>query len=83
MAAVEGLAVGDPRDSSTVVGPVINPPARDDVVGAALDAPSDGGRVATGGQALDGPGLFVAPTVVDRPVAGRRGSPRRRCSGRS
>jgi alpha-ketoglutaric semialdehyde dehydrogenase len=26
--------------------------------------PGDGGQVATGGQALDGPGLFVAPTVV-------------------
>jgi aldehyde dehydrogenase (NAD+) len=64
VAAVEGLAVGDPRDSSTVVGPVINPPARDGVVDAARDAPGDGGQVATGGQALDGPGLFVAPTVV-------------------
>jgi aldehyde dehydrogenase (NAD+) len=64
VAAVEGLAVGDPGDSSTVVGPVINPPARDGVVDAAREAPSDGGQVATGGQALDGPGLFVAPTVV-------------------
>ena len=25
----------------------------------------DGGRVVTGGQALDGPGLFFSPTVVD------------------
>jgi aldehyde dehydrogenase (NAD+) len=64
VAAVEGLAVGDPADSSTVVGPVINPPARDGVVDAARAAPSDGGHVATGGQALDGPGLFVSPTVV-------------------
>src|SRR6186997_1913717 len=50
VAAVEGLAVGDPADESTVVGPVINPPARDDVVEAARTAPSDGGRVATGGE---------------------------------
>jgi aldehyde dehydrogenase (NAD+) len=64
VAAVEGLAVGDPRDSSTVVGPVINPPARDGVVDAAREAPGDGGQVATGGKALDGSGLFVAPTVV-------------------
>jgi aldehyde dehydrogenase (NAD+) len=64
-AAVEGLPVGDPADSGTVVGPVINPPARDELVGAASGAPSDGGRVVTGGKALDGPGLFFSPTVVD------------------
>jgi acyl-CoA reductase-like NAD-dependent aldehyde dehydrogenase len=65
VAAVEGLATGDPAAESTVVGPVINSPARDEVVAAARRAPGDGGRVATGGQALDGPGLFVTPTVVD------------------
>jgi aldehyde dehydrogenase (NAD+) len=64
-AAVEGLKTGDPADASTVVGPVINPPARDEVLEAARAAPSDGGRVVTGGRALDGPGLFVTPTVVD------------------
>ena len=64
-AAVEALPVGDPADSSTVVGPVINPPAREDLVNAANGAPSDGGRVVTGGKALDGPGLFFSPTVVD------------------
>ena len=65
VAAVEGLATGDPAEATTVVGPVINPPARDEVVEAARSAPADGGRVVTGGRALDGPGLFVSPTVVD------------------
>jgi alpha-ketoglutaric semialdehyde dehydrogenase len=64
VAAVEGLKTGDPADADTVVGPVINPPARDDVVAAAQAVPGDGGRVVTGGTALDGPGLFVTPTVV-------------------
>jgi alpha-ketoglutaric semialdehyde dehydrogenase len=64
-AAVEALPTGDPAQASTVVGPLINPPARDDVVGAAEQAPSDGGRVVTGGRAIDGPGLFVTPAVVD------------------
>jgi acyl-CoA reductase-like NAD-dependent aldehyde dehydrogenase len=64
-AAVEALPTGDPADASTVVGPVINAPARDEVVAAARAAPGDGGRVVTGGQALDGPGLLVAPIVVD------------------
>jgi alpha-ketoglutaric semialdehyde dehydrogenase len=65
VAAVEALPSGDPANESTVVGPLINPPARDEVVGAAQRAPRDGGRVATGGRALNGPGLFVTPTVVD------------------
>jgi alpha-ketoglutaric semialdehyde dehydrogenase len=64
-AAVEAMANGDPADESTAVGPVINPPARDDVVDAAAQAAREGGRVVTGGRALDGSGLFVAPTVVD------------------
>jgi len=64
-AAVEALPSGDPADERTIVGPVINPPARDELVAAAEQAPADGGRVVTGGKALDGPGLFFAPTVVD------------------
>jgi aldehyde dehydrogenase (NAD+) len=65
VAAVEALGVGDPADEGTVVGPVITPRAREGVVHAAETAGSDGGRVATGGRNLEGPGLFVAPTVVD------------------
>jgi aldehyde dehydrogenase (NAD+) len=64
-AAVDNLQIGDPSDEGTVVGPVINPPAREKLVGAAAEAPGDGGRVVTGGKALDGEGLFFAPTVVD------------------
>jgi aldehyde dehydrogenase (NAD+) len=71
-AAVEGLRTGDPADENTVVGPVINPPAREDVVEAAGQAESEGARVVTGGQALPGDGLFVAPTVVDGVEPGRR-----------
>jgi aldehyde dehydrogenase (NAD+) len=65
VAAVEALPTGDPAEASTVVGPVINAPARDEVLDAARAVTAGGGRVVTGGTALDGPGLFVAPTVVD------------------
>jgi aldehyde dehydrogenase (NAD+) len=71
-AAVEALRNGDPADEATAVGPVINPPARESVVEAAEQAASEGARVVTGGQALPGEGLFVAPTVVDRVEPGRR-----------
>jgi aldehyde dehydrogenase (NAD+) len=65
VAAVEALAVGDPAEAGTVVGPVIDEGARDRVVAAARSAVEAGGRVLTGGQAVDGAGWFMAPTVVE------------------
>ena len=61
VAAVEGLAIGDPADESTVVGPVIDDGARQHVVDAAQRA---GGRVLTGGAAVDTDGFFVKPTLL-------------------
>jgi acyl-CoA reductase-like NAD-dependent aldehyde dehydrogenase len=66
VAAVEGLPVGDPAEQRTVVGPVINEPARAAVLEAAGQATAAGGRTLTGGRAGDGAGWFVAPTLVDR-----------------
>jgi acyl-CoA reductase-like NAD-dependent aldehyde dehydrogenase len=66
VAAVADLAVGDPAEAATVVGPVITEPARDRVVAAAEEAAAAGGRLLTGGTAGDGAGWFVAPTLVDR-----------------
>lgn len=66
--AIRATPVGDPADASTVVGPVITGAARDAVVAAA----ADGGRVVTGGQAGDGDGHFVLPTLVDGLEPGAR-----------
>jgi acyl-CoA reductase-like NAD-dependent aldehyde dehydrogenase len=66
VAAVGDLAVGDPADQATVVGPVITEPARARVVGAAEEAAAAGARLLTGGTAGDGAGWFVTPTLVDR-----------------
>jgi alpha-ketoglutaric semialdehyde dehydrogenase len=66
VAAVEGLSVGDPAEQRTVVGPVINEPARRAVLEAAEQAAAAGGRMLTGGRAGDGAGWFVEPTLVDR-----------------
>ena len=63
--AVEALVVGDPADPDVLVGPVIDKDARDRVLAAAEDAERVGGRVLTGGVALDQDGWFVAPTVVE------------------
>jgi len=61
-AAVGALVVLDPADASTMVGPVISDSARS----SALDAVgASGGRVLTGGGALDSPGFYLAPTLVE------------------
>jgi acyl-CoA reductase-like NAD-dependent aldehyde dehydrogenase len=65
VAAVQGLAVGDPAEEATVVGPVITDQARRRVLEAAQEAQATGGRLLTGGKAADGAGWFVAPTLVD------------------
>lgn len=64
-AAVGAMVNGDPAAADTTVGPVINEAALEKVVAAARDVPGDGGRVLAGGEALDGSGLYVSPTVVD------------------
>lgn len=63
-AAVRELAVGDPADTATVVGPLIRAEARDNLVEAAAQAESEGGKVVAGGTTLQGDGYFVEPTLV-------------------
>ena len=59
------LRVGDPMDDDCRMGPLVSQ-AHFDKVTAALDRLRDeGGHVLCGGQALDRPGWFVAPTVVE------------------
>lgn len=60
VAAVERLPVGDPASPGTVVGPVIDFAARKRIIAA-----TTGGKVLTGGTALDHDGSYAAPTVVD------------------
>ncbi|MCW2652780.1 MAG: aldehyde dehydrogenase [Mycobacterium sp.] len=62
--AVSKLAVGDPADRSTDVGPVINEAARDRIEGFLQRATLDGAAILTGGRRPPGPGWYVAPTVV-------------------
>jgi aldehyde dehydrogenase (NAD+) len=65
--AVETLRAGDPAEPGVAVGPVISGAAREAVVSAVSAARSRGGRVVSGGGGGgDGPGHFVAPTLLDR-----------------
>ncbi|WP_033375972.1 aminobutyraldehyde dehydrogenase [Actinopolyspora halophila] len=67
---VSTLTVGDPRAGSDVeLGPVVSKAHYDRVLGYLHRAQQDGARAAIGGDALDGPGYFIAPTVlVDVPA---------------
>ena len=66
VAAVHELAVGDPSDEATVVGPVISDKAREVVLSAAGRAKDAGNRCLVGGTAIDREGWFVAPTLFDQ-----------------
>ncbi|GAA3826574.1 aminobutyraldehyde dehydrogenase [Streptomyces phyllanthi] len=62
---VSELAVGDPRAGEDIeVGPLVSKAHFDRVLGCLDRALSGGARAAIGGGALDGPGYFVAPTVL-------------------
>jgi benzaldehyde dehydrogenase (NAD) len=55
------LVVGDPRDQSTMIGPVINDASRERVLELIEDARAKGAQVLAGGEA---DGNLVAPTVL-------------------
>jgi aminomuconate-semialdehyde/2-hydroxymuconate-6-semialdehyde dehydrogenase len=59
------LRVGDPMDPDAQMGPLVSQAHFDKVVGAIAQAREEGGRVLCGGNALDRPGWFVAPTVIE------------------
>ncbi len=59
------LRVGDPMDPDACMGPLVSQAHFDKVVGALQRARDEGGRILCGGRALDRPGWFVAPTVIE------------------
>ena len=59
------LRVGDPIDEDNNLGPLVSQVHFDKVVAALDRARGEGGHVLCGGGALDRPGWFVAPTVIE------------------
>lgn len=55
--------IGDPRDAATSFGPMVNESQMDIVLGYIEKGKAEGARLVTGGERLDRPGFFVAPTV--------------------
>ncbi len=64
IAAYKSVRIGDPMDAKTLMGPLINGGAVDDMMKALDIARQQGGEVLCGGRALDRPGHFVEPTLV-------------------
>lgn len=58
------VRVGDPFDEATQVGPMRSEGRRRKVVGEIEAAVSAGARLLVGGSPQDGPGFFMAPTVL-------------------
>ncbi len=61
---MSALAVGDPMDESTDIGPLATEQGRDDVAGQVRDAVDKGAKVLCGGESIDRPGWWYPPTVV-------------------
>ena len=62
---VLALRVGDPIDPDNDLGPLVSQAHFDKVVSAIARARDEGGHVWCGGEALQRPGWFVSPAVID------------------
>jgi len=62
--AYESIPAGDPLDETTLLGPMIDEGAIDDMMAALEQARAQGGEILTGGGRMDRKGYFVEPTLV-------------------
>jgi len=58
------VKIGDPLETDTLMGPLIDGGAVDDMMAALSRVKKEGGEVVCGGRKLDRPGHFVEPTIV-------------------
>jgi aldehyde dehydrogenase (NAD+) len=58
------IRIGDPAERGTLMGPLIDGGAVDDMMAALDRVQKEGGEVVCGGKKLDRPGNFVEPTLV-------------------
>ncbi|HWQ38310.1 MAG TPA: aldehyde dehydrogenase family protein [Burkholderiales bacterium] len=63
-AAYAQVRIGDPLDPQTLMGPLIDEPARDRFRGSLARLRELGGKILYGGEVLERPGFFVQPTLA-------------------
>jgi aldehyde dehydrogenase (NAD+) len=66
--AYSTIKSGDPLDENTLLGPLATARAVEDFKAAIEMAKQQGGEVLCGGNAVEGPGFFVEPTVIKAPA---------------
>ena len=64
LVAYAQVRIGDPRDAGTLMGPLIDDGAVDQMMTAIADSTAQGGEVIYGGTRIDRPGCFVEPTII-------------------
>ncbi|WP_062642700.1 aldehyde dehydrogenase family protein [Streptomyces maremycinicus] len=65
VADVAKLRLGDPTDPATTIGPMARADLRDGILRQIRQSLAQGARLVVGGHAVEGPGSFVEPTVLD------------------
>lgn len=63
--AYQQVKIGDPLESDNLMGPLIDTDAVSGFLKAIAAAKKQGGKVVTGGKAIEGPGNFVEPTIIE------------------
>jgi aldehyde dehydrogenase (NAD+) len=61
------VRIGDPLEEGTLMGPLVNQAAVDQMMSALETARSQGAQIVVGGNRVDRPGFFVEPTVARVP----------------
>ena len=61
----QALRIGAPLEAGVQLGPLVSQAQFDKVLACIRRARDDGGRVLCGGEALDRPGWYIAPTVIE------------------
>ena len=62
--AYKQVRIGDPLDESTLMGPLINESAVQQVEAACAAVRDSGGEILCGGERIDGPGHFMSPAIA-------------------
>ena len=62
--AYRSATIGDPLEADTLVGPMIDEGAIDDMMNALERVKKEGGEILCGGKRVDRKGYFVEPTIV-------------------
>jgi len=69
---VEALAVGDPMDNATQIGPMARPDLRDSLHAQIVDSIAQGAVAVTGCKPLPREGYFYQPSILDHVTAKTR-----------